>query len=242
MVQNVLLPLINRQYVQRLVGQYLIIRQTVKRKERVFYRMTRSGKRGKYNLKARAERHQRTRQRIVETTVELHRAYGPAQTTTTDIAKRAGVQRQTVYNHFPDELSLLKACSAHYRALNPPPDPEPWKLIADPESRLRKALAEVYAYYRRNEQMLANVTRDAQANPNVRTVFEARIKHQERMRDALAAGWEGGDGERRHKLLYGALWVALEFQTWRAPVRQQEFEDEEVIELMVGMVRCLMRT
>jgi len=205
--------------------------------------MVRSGKkRGKYNLKARAERHQQTRQRIVETAVELHGAYGPAQTTITDIAKRAGVQRQTVYNHFPDELSLLKACSAHNRTLNPPPDPEPWKLIADPQTRLRRALAEVYAYYRRNEQMQANVTRDAQANPNVGKVFEARIKHQERMRDALGAGFlEQGD-EQRHKQLYGALWVALEFQTWHTLVREQGFEDEEVIELMVGMVRCLMRT
>jgi AcrR family transcriptional regulator len=196
-------------------------------------------KRGKYNLKARAERYQQTRQRIVETAVELHRIYGPAQTTITDLAKRAGVERQTVYNHFPDELSLLKACSAHDLTLNPPPDAEPWKLIADPESRLRKALAEVYAYYRRNEQMQANVTRDAQVNPNVRKVIEALIRHQERMRDALAAGWEQGDGQR-HKQLYGALWMALEFQTWRTLVRQQGFEDDEVIELMVGMVRCAM--
>jgi AcrR family transcriptional regulator len=203
--------------------------------------MVRGGKRGKYNLKARAERQQQTRQSIVETAVELHRAYGPAQTTITDIAKRAGVERQTVYNHFPDELSLLKACSAHNRALNPPPDPEPWRLISDPESRLRMALAEVYAYYRRNEQILANVTRDAQANPNVRKVLEPRVKHQERMRDVLAAGWEHGDGQP-HKLLYGALWVSLEFQTWHTLVRQQAFEDEEVVELMVGMVQCLMRT
>jgi AcrR family transcriptional regulator len=203
--------------------------------------MVRGGKRGKYNLKARAERQQQTRQRIVETAVELHRAYGPAQTTITDIAKRAGVERQTVYNHFPDELSLLKACSAHNRALNPPPDPEPWRLISDPESRMRRALAEVYAHYRRNEQILANVTRDAQANPNVRKVLEPRVKHQERMRDVLAAGWEHGDGQP-HKLLYGALWVSLEFQTWHTLVRQQAFEDEEVVELMVGMVQCLMRT
>jgi hypothetical protein len=73
----------------------------------------------------------------------------------------------------------------------------------------------------------------------VRKVFEARVKHQERMRDALAAGWEQGDGQR-HKQLYGALWMALEFQTWRTLVRQQGFEDDEVIELMVGMVRCAM--
>jgi AcrR family transcriptional regulator len=203
--------------------------------------MTRAGKRGKYNLKARAERYQQTRQRIVEAALELHRAYGLAQTTITDIAKGAGVKRQTVYNHFPDELSLFKACSAHNRSLNPLPDPEPWRLITDPQSRLRQALAEVYAYYRRNEQILANVARDAQANPNVRKVLEPRVKHQERMRDVLAAGWEHGDGQP-HKLLYGALWVSLEFQTWHTLVRQQAFEDEEVVRLMVGMVQCLMRT
>ena len=203
--------------------------------------MTKGGKRGKYNLRVRAARHQQTRRRIVEATVDLHRVYGPVQTTITDIAKRAGVKRQTVYNHFPDELTLFRACSAHNRTLNPPPDPEPWKLISEPESRLRGALAEVYAYYRRNEQMLANVTRDAQANPNVRKVLEPRIQHQERMRDALAAGWEQRDGQR-HKLLYGALWMSLEFRMWHALVRQQGFEDDEVIELMVGMVRCLIRT
>jgi AcrR family transcriptional regulator len=206
----------------------------------MFEKMARGGKRGKYNLKARAERYQKTRQRIVEAAVELHRTAGPARATVTEIANKAGVERQTVYNHFPDELSLFKACSAHNRSLNPPPDPEPWRLIANPEKRLRRALAELYGYYRRNEQMLANVTADAQVNPNTRKVLEPRAKHQERMRDALAAGWEQGD-ERRHKrLLDGALWVALEFQTWHTLARQQGFDDEESIELMVSMVRCLM--
>ena len=75
----------------------------------------------------------------------------------------------------------------------------------------------------------------------MRKVLEPRIQHQERMRDAVAEGWEQRDGQR-HKLLYGALWMSLEFQMWRALVRQQGFEDDEVIELMVGMVRCMMRT
>jgi AcrR family transcriptional regulator len=203
--------------------------------------VARTGKRGKYNLKARAERHRQTRQSIVEAAVDLHRVHGPVRTTITDIADRAGVKRQTVYNHFPNELALLKACSAHNRVLNPPPDPEPWKLIPDPEERLRSALAEVYAYYRRDERMLANVNRDAQANPNVRTVLEPRIKHQERMRDALAAGWARGDGQRHRKLLYGALWMGLQFQTWYTLVRQQGFADDEIVEMMVGMVSCLIR-
>jgi hypothetical protein len=100
-------------------------------------------------------------------------------------------------------------------------------------------VAEVYAYYRRNEQMLANVTRDAQANPNTRKVLEPRVKHREEMRDTLAAGWEQGDKRRGTRLLYGALWMALEFQTWHTLGRQQGFDDES-IELMVSMVRCLM--
>jgi hypothetical protein len=122
-------------------------------------------------------------------------------------------------NRFPDELSLFKACSAHNRSLNPPPDPEPWRLITDPQSRLRQALAEVYAYYRRNEQILSNVTRDAQANPNVRKVLEPRIKHQERMRDVLAAGWEQGDGQRHNllaspsNLVDAAKWLVVPYCT-----------------------------
>ena len=195
-------------------------------------------KRGKYNLKARAERYRKTRQRIVEAAVELHRTAGPVRSTVTEIAKKAGVERQTVYNHFPDELSLFEACSAHNRSLNPPPDPGPWGLIADPEERLRRALADLYGYYRRNERMLANVTSDAQVNPNTRKVLEPRAKHQERMRDALAVGWEGGVEQRRKRLLCGGLWVALEFQTWQTLARQQGFDDEESIELMASMIRC----
>src|SRR3954469_1552386 len=194
-------------------------------------------KRGKYTLRKRAERQQQTRQRIVESTVELHRTLGPQRTSVTDIAILAGVQRQTIYNHFPDELSLLKACSAHNRVLNPPPDPAPWVEISDPESRLRHALAEVYAYYRRNEQMTANVTRDAQVNENVRQVFEVRIKHWERMRNTLEVGWEGRD-DKHSNMLAGALGVALDFQTRRTLVRQQGLDDEQAIELMVGTMRC----
>jgi hypothetical protein len=105
---------------------------------------------------------------------------------------------------------------------------------------LRKALAEIYTYHRRHEQLLANFTRDAQANPYVCQVLEPRVKLQERMRDVLAAGWEQEAG-RRNRLLYGAMCLSLDFRTWHILVRQQAFEVEEVIELMVGMERCLLR-
>src|ERR687887_388726 len=82
---------------------------------------TRTRKR-KYELKARAERQRRTRERIVQATMELHEEVGPAKTTVAEIARRAGVQRLTVYNHFPQEIELFAACQAHWMELHPLPD------------------------------------------------------------------------------------------------------------------------
>src|SRR3712207_9439485 len=98
--------------------------------------------RRRYELKERARRQEETRRRIVEATEALHRELGPAKTTVAEIARRAGVTRVTVYNHFPDERELLGACSAHFVAGHPPPDPAAWAAIADPGERLRAALRE----------------------------------------------------------------------------------------------------
>src|SRR5918999_1011525 len=99
-----------------------------------------------YRKNVRARREEETRRRITEATVELHREVGPSNTTISAIAERAGVQRLTVYRHFPDEAALFGACSAHWRAEHPVPDPRPWAAIGDPEERLRTALGEIYAY------------------------------------------------------------------------------------------------
>src|ERR1051326_8862225 len=118
--------------------------------------------RRKYELKKRAERLQETRRRITEATVELHRPVGPAATRISEVAKRAGVQRATVYNHFPDDARLFAACSAHWRALHPAPDPARGAEIPDARERLRVALRDLYAWFRETEPMTANVLRDAQ--------------------------------------------------------------------------------
>src|SRR6476661_5893321 len=112
-----------------------------------------------YELKQRAESKMATRQRIVEATVALHRSVGFA-TTISAIAERAGVQRLTVYRHFPDERALFRACSGHWSALHPLPDPSSWPAVDDPATRLELALRELYAHYRETEQMTANVRRD----------------------------------------------------------------------------------
>jgi AcrR family transcriptional regulator len=202
-------------------------------------------KRGKYELKKRAERQEETRLRIARATLELHEILGPALTTRSAIAERAGVTRPTVYSHFPDELSLGKACSSLEMSDNPLPDPGPWQQIADPERRMRVALGELYAYFRRRERLWTNILRDQEMplthdDPKAQEadaeIMEPIFVHWERMKETLATGW--GESEESPRFLLGAIGLALEFQTWRAMARTQGLSDEQAIELMVGMVRC----
>lgn len=193
----------------------------------------------KYELKRRAEQQEETRQRIVEATVEMHETLGIARTTISAIAERAGVQRLTVYRHFPDERTLFTACTSHYQAKNPPPDPAPWARIADPEVRLRSALTEVYAYHSRTEPMMLSTMHDIPQKPVMFEILQPFFQHWERMRDVLAVGW-GARGERR-ELLLAAIGHALDFGTWRSLVREQGLDDEQATDLMARMVRCAMR-
>src|SRR6185312_8925397 len=93
----------------------------------------------KYQKKLRAEQQEETRQRIVEAMVALHREVGPARTTISAIAERAGVERLTVYRHFPDERSMFEACTSHYATVVPQPDPARWEGVEEPAERLRSA-------------------------------------------------------------------------------------------------------
>jgi len=95
----------------------------------------------KYQLKKRADEMAETRRRITVAAVELHGTVGPARTTLSAVAERAGVQRHTLYRHFPDEAALFGACSAHFLAANPLPDLESWRAIGDPRrAKLRRAI------------------------------------------------------------------------------------------------------
>lgn len=186
-----------------------------------------SGKR-KYELKARAEAQEETRRRITEATVGLHLEVGPAKTTISEIAKRAGVQRLTVYNNFPDELSLLGACSAHYAAQHPPPDPAAWQSIEDPAERTRSALSAVYAYYRETESMTGKVVRDAPVMPALASILEGSyVPFMAAVRDDLAG---------RMGSLPAAVALALRFETWSALTRDEGLSDEQAVELMVAMI------
>jgi AcrR family transcriptional regulator len=190
----------------------------------------------RYEMKERARRQEETRARIVDATVALHREVGPARTTVAEIARRAGVSRLTVYNHFPDDRALFGACAAQFTQASPPPDPASWAAIADPDARLRTALSEQFAYFRANEAMLANVTRDAAVLPDLAEIVmgEEAIEEERAMRDALLAG-RGLRGARR-RAVAAAIGLALAFPTWQHLVRVEELDDETAAALLAGAV------
>jgi AcrR family transcriptional regulator len=193
----------------------------------------------KYEMKERARRQEETRRRITEAAVELHQTLGPANTTISALAERAGVQRLTVYRHFPDERAVLAACSAHYRAANPVPEVELWTQIPDPGDRLGRALAETYDFHRRTEPMMSKVLRDAQVHAPTFETTVPYYQYWDRAGYVLVTGW-GAEGERL-KTLLAALGHALDFWTWRSLTHEQGLTDREAVELMVGMVKGLMR-
>src|SRR5919206_52369 len=190
----------------------------------------------KYELRRRAERQAETRRRIVEAVVALHREIGPARTTITAIAERAGVERLTVYRHFADEASLFAACSAHFTAEVPPPDPAVWNGVQDPAERLRAALLAFYAYYRRAEALLTHVTRDAPRLPALAAVLAPWHEFVGAVREALLEGWEA-HGRARARLA-AALAHALRFETWQSLARAEALGDTDAAELMVGLARA----
>jgi AcrR family transcriptional regulator len=169
----------------------------------------------KYELKQRAERVAETRRRITEATIELHRTVGPAATQITEVARRAGVQRRTVYNHFPDDASLFAACSAHWRALHPPPDPARWLEVEDPHDRLGLALQELYGWYRKTESMTAKVLRDAELLPALRPIIEGGLgAYLERVHGILTEPFRARG--RRRERINAAARAAVDFHLWRA--------------------------
>jgi AcrR family transcriptional regulator len=187
----------------------------------------------KYELKQRAQSQAKTRQRIVDAAVDLHHSVGPARTTISAIAELAGVQRLTVYRHFPDERSLFRACSGQWAADHPPPDPSTWSSVADPEERLRLALGELYAHHRKTEQMTANVRRDLPQLQVLQEIAASRAPYWEDVRVALERGWNARG--RRRNLLRAVIGHAIEFETWRSLARHQGLEDAEAVKAMVSL-------
>lgn len=182
----------------------------------------------KYQLKERAKRQAQTRQRIIEAAVDLHTSIGPARTTISGIAERAGVERHTVYAHFPDDSTLFRACSEHWTARHPLPSIEALAAIEDPGRRLRRALGEMYAWYESVEADLALFVRDASDIPA--EITGRRTSHSTTLADVLARG------RPRRRSVRAAIGHALEFETWRSLVRRQGLSRTQAVDAMALLV------
>ena len=196
--------------------------------------MTTESKTRVYRKRRRAEQQAATRLQITEAAVRLHGTIGPARTTIKDVAAEAGVQRATVYRHFPDLESLFMSCSAHWVSSNPPPDPGAWARIADPTARLRHALTELYGWYEWAEPMLTNVLRDAPLVPASARAGENFRRRFDTLHVALMADRQIG-GRARARVA-GAIGHALDFGTWQSLTRRQSLTTEEAVELMIALV------
>jgi AcrR family transcriptional regulator len=168
----------------------------------------------RYELKKRAREMAETHRRITEAAIELHGTVGPSRTTMTAVAQRAGVERRTLYRHFPTEADLFAACSAHYFTAHPWPDLDAWRAIRDPQQRLERALDELYAYYERTEPMFSNVLRDAELVDFARDAVAPLQAYLEEAAGVLTRGRRARG--RRQQLLKAALRHALAFSTWHS--------------------------
>lgn len=185
----------------------------------------------RYQMQQRALSQEETRARIVEAAVALHENPGPKATTISAIAERAGVQRLTVYRHFPDDASLFAACSSHWGASNPPPDPAAWAGIEAPEERARAALTALYRYYRKSRGMLASVLRDEADVPAVTRALSGFRAYLDGLAGDLGRGLPGeGRGPAMTTLRH-----AVQFQTW-ASLAELCSGDKEAAALATGWV------
>jgi len=171
------------------------------------------------------------RQRIAEAAFELHATVGPAHTSIKAVAERAGVQRHTVYHHFPDMTSLVRACTEHGMRVTRIPEAAPWLAIGDPTARLRLALGELYAYYRANARLLGNVVRDMPLMDE--GGVEAFVERMGELFAAMAAGWP--DAASTQRLRMAAIGHAMSYETWRS-LTGNGLTDGEAVDLMLRLV------
>jgi AcrR family transcriptional regulator len=194
-----------------------------------------STQRRPYHLKARAEQQGETRRRIVEATAALHDEVGPARTTVVEIARRAGVQRLTVYNNFPDDRSLFEACGAHWMSEHPLPDTSAAFAEDDPAERLRLILTGLYGWYRATERSNEHMQRDRLVLPALDAVMRIRVdRRMAALADALASGFRPA---RDPAAVRATVALALDFWTWRR-LSHEGMTDAAAALVMVDSVRA----
>ena len=195
-----------------------------------------SSQKRRYELRRRAEQQEQTRRRIVEATVALHQEVGPAQTTVAEIARRAGVSRLTVYNHFPLEQELLAACQRSFLTDHPLPDLAPALALKDPRARVEAALQTLYESYRDREPMTNNILRDRSALPALDQLLRQTMDAgQAQLTGALAVSFDARGNKA--KRLRALIRLALDFSTWQR-LKREGLDDASAAKLMADLAAC----
>lgn len=187
-----------------------------------------------YTKTRRAELQDETRAKIVDATVALHEQLGPANTSIKAIAEKAGVQRLTVYRHFPDDISLFQACTSQYFDKHPPPNMADWAAIEDPSERSCAALLAFYRYYRSTERMMTAAYRDYDKVEAMQGPMDRFQAYLDQVRDDLLAQWSPKRIDNNSLAL--TLRHGLRFQTW-ASLNNEGLADENIAELVLGWIK-----
>jgi AcrR family transcriptional regulator len=190
----------------------------------------------RYTQRARAIGQAETRARIIEAAMQLHEEIGPRATSISAIAKRAGVQRLTLYRHFLDDTAVFEACTAHWLSLHPPPDPSEWARIDAAIDRTRAALTAFYAYYRGTARMWSVSYRDAPEVPALQEPMARFRAFTQRVGDDLTAQLVRRSGPERRIAV--TLHHALSFGFWES-MAGQDLADAEMVDLVISWLGCL---
>ena len=193
-------------------------------------------KKRKYTQTRRAVQQQQTRTQIVEAAMALHEALGPAATSIKAVAERAGVQRLTVYRHFPDEASLFHACTTHWLALHPPPALSGWAKINGPRERTHAALSAFYRYYRQTRRMWRSAYRDVDQVEGLKKSMAEFENYLQQVQGDLLAAWQARG--KQSEALSVTLRHTLRFNTWQS-LHESGLTDEQMSDLVIS---CLLYT
>lgn len=187
----------------------------------------------KYTQRKRARQQEETRERILEATIALHERLGAARTTISAVAREAGVQRLTVYRHFPDDASLLRACTSSWLDDHPLPDRGAWAAADDP---VRKAFSVFFHYYRSTERMWASSYRDVDAVE----ALQGPMEQVEAYLDTVATDLANTIDHGKRSDVLTVIRHGLRFTTWQS-LTSSGASDAGAAGLLARWVECVSR-
>jgi len=184
-----------------------------------------------YRMARRAETRNETRARIVDAAIALHEEVGPKATTISAIAERAGVQRLTVYRHFPDDSSMFAACSSGWYERHPFPALE---ALGGGIEGCRDGLAALYRYYSATGRMMASVLRDLPDMPVLRGPNQPFVDFLHRLHERLLD--RANPPLSRERLTSLTLAHAIRFTTWQS-LDEAGLADDAKADLVIDWIR-----